>query len=90
LKENVMGEWSDYFEDFPDENPANYVNGRFDPKGAEERNRQSARAAQVRAESAALQQKMLNMAAEARAAAEKRTTETAAQPRNSSASEGEA
>lgn len=29
-----MGEWSEYFEDFPDENPANYVDGRFDPKGA--------------------------------------------------------
>jgi len=31
-----MGEWSDYFEDFPDENPANYVGNRFDPRGAEE------------------------------------------------------
>jgi hypothetical protein len=29
-----MGEWSDYFEDFPDENPANYVGERFDPQGA--------------------------------------------------------
>lgn len=29
-----MGEWSDYFEDFPEENPANYVNGRFDPRAA--------------------------------------------------------
>lgn len=29
-----MGEWSDYFEDFPEENQANYVNGRFDPAGA--------------------------------------------------------
>jgi hypothetical protein len=26
-----MGEWSDYFEDFPEENPGNYVNGVFDP-----------------------------------------------------------
>ena len=26
-----MGEWSDYFEDFPEENPANWVNGVFDP-----------------------------------------------------------
>lgn len=25
-----MGEWSDYFEDFPEENPANYdENGRY-------------------------------------------------------------
>ncbi|MFS4550863.1 hypothetical protein [Comamonas resistens] len=29
-----MGEWSDYFEDFPEENPANYVGERFDPIGA--------------------------------------------------------
>lgn len=29
-----MGEWSDYFEDFPEENPANYIDGRYDPKGA--------------------------------------------------------
>ena len=26
-----MGDWSDYFEDYPEENPANWVNGRFDP-----------------------------------------------------------
>lgn len=25
-----MGEWSDYFEDFPDENPANWVEPGFD------------------------------------------------------------
>ncbi len=30
-----MGEWSEYFEDFPEENPANYVNDRFDPALAE-------------------------------------------------------
>ena len=30
-----MGEWSEYFEDFPEENPANWVNGKFDPRGAE-------------------------------------------------------
>lgn len=24
-----MGEWSDYFEDFPEENPGNWVNGRY-------------------------------------------------------------
>ncbi len=29
-----MGEWSEYFEDFPEENPANYVGERFDPEGA--------------------------------------------------------
>lgn len=27
-----MGEWSEYFEDFPEENPANYVGGRFNPE----------------------------------------------------------
>lgn len=26
-----MGDWSDYFKDFPEENPANWVNERFDP-----------------------------------------------------------
>ncbi|MDA0115905.1 hypothetical protein OH457_21955 [Vibrio sp. 2art] len=29
-----MGEWSEYFEDYPEENPANYLNGSFDPIGA--------------------------------------------------------
>lgn len=29
-----MGEMSDYFEDFPEANPANYVGDRFDPEGA--------------------------------------------------------
>ncbi len=24
-----MGEWSEYFEDFPEENPANWINGQF-------------------------------------------------------------
>ena len=27
-----MGEWSEYFEDFPEENPANWVNGNFNPE----------------------------------------------------------
>ncbi|ESQ15672.1 MAG: hypothetical protein N838_22575 [Thiohalocapsa sp. PB-PSB1] len=29
-----MGEWSEYFADFPEENPANWINGRFDPQAA--------------------------------------------------------
>lgn len=29
-----MGNWSDYFEDFPEENPANYVGGTFNPEEA--------------------------------------------------------
>lgn len=38
-----MGEWSEYFEDFPEENPANYINGRFDPIAAKQlHQRQSA------------------------------------------------
>lgn len=29
-----MGDWSEYFEDFPEENPANYdKQGRYDPNG---------------------------------------------------------
>ena len=29
-----MGDWSEYFEDFPEENPANYdKRGRYDPDG---------------------------------------------------------
>jgi len=38
-----MGDWSDYFEDFPEENPANFVDGQFDPQGAETRRAQNAR-----------------------------------------------
>jgi hypothetical protein len=35
-----MGEWSDYFEDFPEENPANYDDGRYlDPQQRAERDR---------------------------------------------------
>ena len=30
----MMGEWFDYFQDFPEENPANWINGRFDPQAA--------------------------------------------------------
>jgi hypothetical protein len=33
-----MGEWSDFFEDFPEENPANWVDGRFDPSARERLN----------------------------------------------------
>ena len=40
-----MGEWSEYFEDFPDENPANYVGNRFDPQGAARLREQSSKVA---------------------------------------------
>jgi hypothetical protein len=45
-----MGDWSDYFEDFPEENPANYVNGRYDPQGANAHRAQNARIAAEQAE----------------------------------------
>ena len=31
-----MGEWSEYFEDFPEENPANWANGQFIHPNSEE------------------------------------------------------
>jgi hypothetical protein len=40
-----MGEWSDYFEDFPEENQANYVGERFDPAGATARREAQQKAA---------------------------------------------
>jgi len=40
-----MGEWSDYFEDFPEENSANYVGSTFDPEGAEKLRQQDAKVA---------------------------------------------
>jgi hypothetical protein len=36
-----MGNWSEYFEDFPEENPANWVNGRFDPASRKQLNREA-------------------------------------------------
>jgi len=44
-----MGEWSEYFEDFPEENPGNYVNGNFDPEGAEAMRAAQAKLAQEQA-----------------------------------------
>ena len=47
-----MGEWSEYFEDFPEENPANYdFNGKFDPAGAAQ---QRVAKSKVRADTAEL------------------------------------
>ena len=39
-----MGEWSEYFEDFPEENPANWVNGQFNPRAAADLRAQEANA----------------------------------------------
>jgi hypothetical protein len=41
-----MGEWSEYFEDFPEENPANYLNGTFDPLQANAQREAQQKAAQ--------------------------------------------
>jgi hypothetical protein len=30
-----MGDWSEYYQDVPEEKAANYVNRRFDPQAAE-------------------------------------------------------
>lgn len=45
-----MGEWSEYFEDCPEENPANYVGDRFDSQGAEALRARAAKAAQEQAD----------------------------------------
>ncbi len=37
-----MGEWSDFFEDFPEHNPANYVGDRFAPQEAKRLREQEA------------------------------------------------
>jgi hypothetical protein len=57
-----MGEWSDYFEAFPEENPANWVDGRFDPAGATRRRAHEAQSRQVAEDSKALPRKMFQMA----------------------------
>ena len=44
-----MGDWSDYFEDFPEEDPANYVDGRFDPQKARELRAKQAKLAEEQA-----------------------------------------
>ncbi len=67
-----MGDWSDYFEDFPDENPANYANGKFDPQGAASERQRQARDEQVAKESAALRRQMHEMAARAKREAQAR------------------
>jgi hypothetical protein len=75
-----MGEWSDYFEDFPEENPANWVNGRFDPAAAarqrsvEESNRNIAK------ESKLLREKMAQMAVDAKRNAAQHDAETPPAP----------
>ena len=70
-----MGEWSEYFEDFPEENPANLVNGQFNPTEAARLRMLENQKTQVAQESKALQKKMFDMAAEAKQLAEKSNQE---------------
>ena len=44
-----MGDWSDYFEDSPEENTANYFNGVFDPVRAKAKREQENRLAKEQA-----------------------------------------
>lgn len=67
-----MGEWSEYFEDFPEENPANWVDGRYDPAGVARACAAEAQQRAVARESAALQRKMFEMAEAAKKAAKER------------------
>lgn len=68
-----MGEWSEYFEDFPEENPANLVNGHYNPTEAARLRAVDERNKQVAKQSQALQRKMFEMAAEAKSATTKTT-----------------
>ena len=76
-----MGEWSDYFEDFPEENPANWVNGRFDPAAAARRREVEQNKRKIAEESKLLQQRMDQMAADAKRNAAQRDAETHPAPR---------
>jgi hypothetical protein len=71
-----MGEWSEYFEDFPEENPANWFNGRFDPAAAARQREVEESKRKVAEESNLLQQKMEQMAADAKRNAAQRDAET--------------
>jgi hypothetical protein len=68
-----VGEWSEYFEDFPEENPANWVNGRFDPQGAAalraQEVRDQAAAAKVAKETQVLRNTIARMIEEGKARA---------------------
>ena len=54
-----MGEWSDFFEDFPEENPANWINGVYlGPKGAQLQREHKAKLDEARAKVSAEQQRL--------------------------------
>ncbi len=75
-----MGEWSEYFEDFPEENPANWINGRFDPAATVRQHEVEESKRKVAEESNLLQQKMLQMATDAKRNAAQRDAETRPAP----------
>ena len=64
-----MGEWSDHFEDLPEENPANWVNGVYlgPQKAAEHHRRSAAAAAELRRQQSALNTEISSMIAEGKA-----------------------
>ena len=66
-----MGEWSEYFEDFPEENPANWVNGVYlGPQKAQEYySRQMAADAKLQQEQSALNSEIRRMIADGKARA---------------------
>ena len=66
-----MGEWSEYFDDFPEENPANWVNGVYlGPQKAQEHHaRQAAAQARQQQEQSALNSEVHRMIAEGKARA---------------------
>ena len=55
-----MGEWSEYFEDFPEENPANWIDGRFDPEGAKLRYQQQIASEEAQKKANAELSKLIN------------------------------
>ena len=61
-----MGEWSEYFEDFPEENPANLVNGQYNPIEAARLRALEAQKVEVAKQSQVLQQKMFEIASAAK------------------------
>lgn len=71
-----MGEWSEYFEDFPEENPSNWVSGKFNPRGAAQQRENEQQSEKVAVESRLLQRKMFEMAAEAKRAATERSKQS--------------
>jgi len=67
-----MGEWSEYFEDFPEEDPANQHNGVYDPEGAKRARSEAKVRDKVIEDSKALQEKLDAIAAKARENARRR------------------